>query len=157
MFLGKSFFDILFYFILLYNTVLVLPYSDMNPPWVYMSSQSWTPLPPPSPYHLSGSARLPRCFGCGEEIVTAHAYLIRLWWKWTQPECRRGQRGACCLLCHQTSRAPCTFLKPHGLSVHFSNLTGSLYISGAAPHGLFSLRENCDYFLWGWGLGKSIG
>ena len=28
------------YFILLYNTVLVLPYIDMNPPWVYMSSQS---------------------------------------------------------------------------------------------------------------------
>ena len=29
-----------FYFILLYNTVLVLPYIDMNPPWVYMSSHS---------------------------------------------------------------------------------------------------------------------
>ena len=28
-----------FYFILLYNTVLVLPYIDMNPPQVYMSSQ----------------------------------------------------------------------------------------------------------------------
>ena len=27
----------------------------MNPPQVYMSSQPWTPLPPPSPYHLSGS------------------------------------------------------------------------------------------------------
>ena len=42
--LGFFFFN----FILLYNTVLVLPYIDMNPPWVYMSSQSWTPshLPP---------------------------------------------------------------------------------------------------------------
>ena len=29
-----------FYFILLYNTVLVLPYINMNPPWVYLSSQS---------------------------------------------------------------------------------------------------------------------
>ena len=29
-----------FYFILLYNTVLVLPYIDMNPPRVYMSSQT---------------------------------------------------------------------------------------------------------------------
>ena len=29
-----------FYFILLYNTVLVLPFIDMNQPWVYMSSQS---------------------------------------------------------------------------------------------------------------------
>ena len=25
---------------------MVLPYIDMNLPWVYMSSQSWTPLPP---------------------------------------------------------------------------------------------------------------
>ena len=45
-----------FYFILLYNTVLVLPYIDMNPPQVYTSSQSWIPLPPPNPYHLSGSS-----------------------------------------------------------------------------------------------------
>ena len=43
--------------ILLYNTVLVLPYIDMNPPQVYMSSQLWTPLPPLSPYHLSGSSQ----------------------------------------------------------------------------------------------------
>ena len=50
------FFNFYFCFILLYNTVLVLPYIDMNPPWVYMSSQSWTPLPPPTPYHLSGSS-----------------------------------------------------------------------------------------------------
>ena len=28
-----------FFFFLLYNTVLVLPYMDMNPPQVYMSSQ----------------------------------------------------------------------------------------------------------------------
>ena len=45
-----------FYFILLHNTVLVLPYIDMNPPRVYMSSPSWTPLPSPSLYHLSGSS-----------------------------------------------------------------------------------------------------
>ena len=43
------FFNFYFYFILLYNTVLVLPYIDMNPPLVYMRSQTWTPLPPPSP------------------------------------------------------------------------------------------------------------
>ena len=27
----------------------------MNPPWVYMCSPSWTPLPPSSPSHPSGS------------------------------------------------------------------------------------------------------
>ena len=52
-FVFKNFY---FYFILLYNTALVLPYIDMNPPQVYMSSQSWTPLPSPTPYHLSGSS-----------------------------------------------------------------------------------------------------
>ena len=31
-----------FYFILLYNTVLVLQYINMNPPWVYKCSQPWT-------------------------------------------------------------------------------------------------------------------
>ena len=51
------FFTFYFYFILLYSTVLVLPYIDMNSPQVYMSSQSWTPLPPLSPYHLSGSSQ----------------------------------------------------------------------------------------------------
>ena len=39
------FFNFNFYFILLYNTVLVLPYIDMNPPRLYMSSQSWSPHP----------------------------------------------------------------------------------------------------------------
>ena len=37
-----------FNFIVLYNTVLVLPYIDMNPPWVYVSSQTWTPSHLPS-------------------------------------------------------------------------------------------------------------
>ena len=42
---------------LLYNIVLVLPYINMHPPWVYTCSQSWTTLPPPSPYHPSGSSQ----------------------------------------------------------------------------------------------------
>ena len=54
--LSFSFLTFYFYFILLYNTVLVLPYIDMNPPRVYMSSQTWTPLPPPSPQHPSESS-----------------------------------------------------------------------------------------------------
>ena len=48
-YLFSFFFNFYFYFILLYITVLVLPYIDMNPPRVYMRSQTWTPLPPPSP------------------------------------------------------------------------------------------------------------
>ena len=39
-FFNLFFFNFYFYFILLYNTVLVLPYIDMNPPRVYMRSQT---------------------------------------------------------------------------------------------------------------------
>ena len=42
---------------LLYNIVLVLPYINMYPPRVYTCSPSWTLLPPPSPYHPSGSSQ----------------------------------------------------------------------------------------------------
>ena len=52
------FFFFKFYFIFkLYNIVLVLPNTEMNPPQVYMCSPSWTLLPPPSPYHPSGSSQ----------------------------------------------------------------------------------------------------
>ena len=36
---------------------MVLPYLNMNPPWVYTCSPSWTPLPPLSPYHPSRSSQ----------------------------------------------------------------------------------------------------
>ena len=42
------FFNFYFYSILLYNTVLVLPYIDMNPPRVYMRSQHEPPSHLPS-------------------------------------------------------------------------------------------------------------
>ena len=37
-----------------------LPYFDMNQPWIYMYSPSWSPLPPPSPPHPSGSSQWTR-------------------------------------------------------------------------------------------------
>ena len=46
-----------FIYFLLYHIVLVLPYINMHPPRVHMCSPSWTPLPPPSPYHPSGSSQ----------------------------------------------------------------------------------------------------
>ena len=50
-----------FYYIFkLYTIVLVLPNMKMNPPQVYMYSPSWTLLPPPSPYHPSGSSQCTR-------------------------------------------------------------------------------------------------
>ena len=54
------FFHLFVFSINLFNwrlIVLVLPYIDMNPPWVYMRSPSWTPLSPSSPYHPSGSSQ----------------------------------------------------------------------------------------------------
>ena len=51
-------FFFLFYFIFkLYIIVLVLPNIKRNPPQVYMCSPPWTLLPPPSPYHPSGSSQ----------------------------------------------------------------------------------------------------
>ena len=53
-----NFFSLFFYYYyLLYNTVLDLPYINTHLPWVYTCSPSWTPLPPPSPYHPSGSSQ----------------------------------------------------------------------------------------------------
>ena len=49
--------DFYLFIYLLHNVVLVLPYINMHPPRVYMCSPSWTPLPPPSPYHPSGSSQ----------------------------------------------------------------------------------------------------
>ena len=39
----------------------------MNLPWVYMCSQSWNPLPHPSPYHPSGSSQ------CTSPCILYHA------------------------------------------------------------------------------------
>ena len=55
-FFFTKFNTVLFYF-LFYNIILVLPYIDMNPSWVYMCSPSWTPLQPPFPSHPSGSSQ----------------------------------------------------------------------------------------------------
>ena len=59
-FIFFNIFILLLLLFLLYNIALVLPYTDMNQPWVYMYSPSWTPLPPPSPYHASGSSQCTR-------------------------------------------------------------------------------------------------
>ena len=40
-------FSFFLFFFLLYNSVLVLPYINMNLPRVYTCSRSWTPLPSP--------------------------------------------------------------------------------------------------------------
>ena len=55
-----AFFKYKFFFnwrLILYNIVLVLPYTNMNPPQVYTCSPSWTPLPPPCWHHPSGSSQ----------------------------------------------------------------------------------------------------
>ena len=54
---------------------MVLPYINMHLPQVYTCSPSWTPLPPPSPYHPSESSqctspKLP--VSCIEPGLTIH-------------------------------------------------------------------------------------
>ena len=64
-------------FILLYNTVLVSPYIDMNLPRVYMSSQSWTPPPTSLPMSsLWGHPLIP--FSCAFSVLQAQLYQILL-------------------------------------------------------------------------------
>ena len=69
-FLNVEFFFFNFIF-KLHNIVLLLPNIEMNLPEVYMCSPSWTLLPPPSPYHPSGSSQCtsPKhpvsCIECG--------------------------------------------------------------------------------------------
>ena len=48
-------------------------YIDMNQPWIYMCSPSWTPLPPPSPSHPSGSSQ------CTSPEHLSHASNLG-WW-----------------------------------------------------------------------------
>ena len=45
------------FFFFFYNIVLALPYINMHLPRVYTCSPSWTPLPPPSPSHPSGTSQ----------------------------------------------------------------------------------------------------
>ena len=49
-----------------------MPNIKMNPPQVYMCSPSWTLLPPPSPYHPSGSSQ------CTSPKHPFHSF-VRLW------------------------------------------------------------------------------
>ena len=53
----RIFFFFIFFIFKIYITVLVLPNIKMNPPQVYMCSPSWSLLPPPSPFHPSGSSQ----------------------------------------------------------------------------------------------------
>ena len=58
-----------------HNIVVVLPYIDMNPSWVYMCSPSWTPLPPSSPSHPSGSSQgtsPENTVSCIEPVLVIH-------------------------------------------------------------------------------------
>ena len=51
------YFAFFFFFFLLYNIVLVLSHINMNLPWAYTCSPSWTSLLPPSLYHPSWSSQ----------------------------------------------------------------------------------------------------
>ena len=61
MFTNNVFYFIFYSFLNLFNFTLphlvVFPYIDLNLPWVYMCSLSWTPVPNPSPSHPSGSSQ----------------------------------------------------------------------------------------------------
>ena len=51
------FFNLILFYFLTLQYCIGFPYIKMNPPQVYTCSPSWTLLPPPSPYHPSGSSQ----------------------------------------------------------------------------------------------------
>ena len=75
-----------YYYFLLYNIVLVLPYINMHPPWVYTYSPSWTPLLSPSPYpdnlnlHTIFNKYELSCFFPVKFILTFHCILQKILW-----------------------------------------------------------------------------
>ena len=72
----------IFFFFLLYNIVLVLPYINMHPPRVYTCSPSWTPpptsLPIPSlwviPVHQSQASCILHWTWTGDSFLTLHTF-----------------------------------------------------------------------------------
>ena len=80
---SSFFFAFFFIFIfLLYNIVLVLPYISMNLPQAYTCSPSWTLLPPPSPYHPSGSSQCTRTWK-QPRYPSADEWIRKLWYIYT--------------------------------------------------------------------------
>ena len=78
------FHDFYYFFLIfkLYIIVLVLPNINMNPPQVYMCSPSWTLLPPPSPFHPSGSSQCPspkHTVSCIEPGLFTLSWGIQAW------------------------------------------------------------------------------
>ena len=77
-----------FYFIFkLYIIALVLPNIKMNPPKVYMCSPSWTLLPPPSPFHPSGSSQCTspkHPVSCIEPGLAYFFFFANISWKFLQ-------------------------------------------------------------------------
>ena len=51
----------------------------MNPPQVYMCSPSWTLLPPPSPYHPSGSSQ---CTSPKHPVLCSFLFTFRATYSW---------------------------------------------------------------------------
>ena len=73
-----------------------MTYIDVNQSWVYMCPPSWTPLPPPSSSHLSGSSQC-----TSPELPALHFFFLsycvifksfkyhvkQKWWEWTSSSC----------------------------------------------------------------------
>ena len=68
--------------VFLYNIVLVLPYIDMNLPWVYMCSPSWTPLPHPSYYKQCCNEHWGTCVTFSSGFLGVYAHQWDRWVIW---------------------------------------------------------------------------
>ena len=90
------------------NIVLVLPYINMNPPWMYMCSPSWTPLPIPSPYLPSGSGYMP-----SSGVAGSYSRFVPSFWRDFHTVLHNG-----CISLHSHQQCKRVSFSPH----HFQHL-----------------------------------
>ena len=88
----------------------------MNQPWIYMCSPSWSPLPPPSPPHPSGSSQ------CTSPEHLSHASNLG-WWSVSQLII------CCSLRASQPHLEPRVTLTVAGKPISFLIDTGATYFA----------------------------
>ena len=138
---------------------MVLPYINMNLPWVYTCSQSWPPLPPLSPYHPSGSSQCisPRHpVSCIEPGLAIHSYMILYMFESLHKvtgDMAHSQKGPGWLerivfeswLCHFQFVTLCLF---HPLNLSFLICRMGLVIPFYLPGVFLMINGQCEHSAW---------
>ena len=114
---------------------MVLPHIDMNPPWVYICSPSWTPLSPPSPSLPSGSSQ------CTSPEHPSHA--LNLDWR------SISYTITCMFQCHSPkSSHPCPLPQSPSLCIEISLLKYKLRLFLVFVESEYKIHSFYSYTLF---------